>query len=120
MRQTKQLSGLIVSSHKFPQLNATVGARSGLFVFGLLGRAKARNSSGCNASSDRFRSVSNEIENPKFSHEERAYWLSKFGVELRKENGEFYTPNSLMQIACGLQRHFRENGYADLNIFTDA
>jgi hypothetical protein len=25
-----------------------------------------------------------------------------------------------MQIACGLQRHFRENGYADLNIFTDA
>jgi hypothetical protein len=41
-------------------------------------------------------------------------------VELRKENGEFYTPNSLMQIACGLQRHFRKNGYADLNIFTDA
>jgi hypothetical protein len=41
-------------------------------------------------------------------------------VELRNENGEFYTPNNLMQIACGLQRHLRENGYADLNLSTDA
>ena len=82
--------------------------------------ATARNSSIYYDTNDRFKSVCNEFESPNFSHEERAYWLSKCVLEISKENGEFYTPNSLMQTVCGMQRHLRENGgYSDLNIFSD-
>ena len=38
-------------------------------------------------------------------------------LEVRKENGNLYPPNSLYSLCCGLQRTIRVNGQ---NIFTDA
>ena len=54
--------------------------------------------------------------------EELCYWLSKFIVEVRqkKNPGMPYPPNTLYQLACGIQRHLRENGKPAINIFEDA
>ena len=50
-----------------------------------------------------------------------AFWLPKFVVEVRKENGEFYPPNSLYALCCALQRDIRtKNGRSHVNFFTDA
>ena len=46
------------------------------------------------------------------------YWLGKFVVEIRKKKpcGEPYPPNTPCPLCCGVQRYFRENGRADLNL----
>ena len=46
------------------------------------------------------------------------YWLSKFVLETRKENGEHYPPNMLYSICCGLLRYVRDMK-PDLNFFKD-
>ena len=45
-------------------------------------------------------------------------WLCKFALEARKENGEYYPPNTLYIICCGLLRYVREIKPA-LNFFKD-
>ena len=45
------------------------------------------------------------------------FWLPKFVVEVRKANGEYYCPDSLYNICCALQRSFKSNERADVNIF---
>ncbi len=49
-----------------------------------------------------------------------AFWLPKFVVEARKENGECYPPNSLYAMCCGLMRDLRLKCSPDINIFTDS
>ena len=48
-------------------------------------------------------------------------WFSKFIVEVRqkKNPGMSYPPNTLYQLAWGLQRHLRENEKPAINIFED-
>ena len=46
------------------------------------------------------------------------YWLCKFVLETRKANGEFYPPNTLYSLCCGLLRYIRERK-PELNIFKD-
>ena len=36
------------------------------------------------------------------------YWLSKFVLEARTKNGDYYPPNTLYSICCGLLRYVRE------------
>ena len=38
-------------------------------------------------------------------------------LETRKSNGEHYSPDSLHQICCGLQRAIRAAGNTDINFF---
>lgn len=38
------------------------------------------------------------------------YWLQQFVVEVRKGNGEHYSPDSLHQICCSLQKALRAAG----------
>ena len=45
------------------------------------------------------------------------YWLQRFVVEARKSNGEHYSPDSLHQICCGLQRALRAAGNTGINFF---
>ena len=45
------------------------------------------------------------------------YWLLHFILEVRRKNGEPYTPHSLYQLICGLQRVIRETN-PDWNLFT--
>ena len=52
--------------------------------------------------------------------EEIRFWLPRFVVEVRKENGQHYPPNSLYGLCCGLQRELRLKDRADINVFTDA
>jgi hypothetical protein len=47
-----------------------------------------------------------------------AFWLPKFVMEARKENGEYYPPNSLYSLCCGLQRHIC-NQESTINLFTN-
>ena len=42
------------------------------------------------------------------SDESIAYWLQRFVLEARKANGEHYSPDSLYQLCCGLQRALRD------------
>ena len=44
------------------------------------------------------------------------YWLSKFVLEVRKENGEPYPPDTLYVICAGLLRYIRERR-PEINIF---
>ena len=53
------------------------------------------------------------------SVESLSFWLSKFVIEVRKENGEEYPPDSIYSICCGLQRHLRTNGREEVNAFGD-
>jgi len=46
------------------------------------------------------------------------YWLQRFVLEARKSNGEHYSPDSLHQLCCGLQRAIRAAGNTDIN-FSD-
>ena len=43
------------------------------------------------------------LENPVV--EDLNYWLSRFVAEVRNQEGKSYTPRSIHQILCGLQRH---------------
>ena len=44
------------------------------------------------------------------------YWLSKFIMEIRRQDGTDYPPNSLTNIISGIQRQLRENG-RNVNFF---
>lgn len=44
----------------------------------------------------------------------------RFVLEVRKKNKDLYPPNTLYQLICGLQRHLRENGHADIKIFKNS
>ena len=44
------------------------------------------------------------------------HWLSFFCKEVRKVNGDPYTPRTIMQILSGLHRHMREKRHDALNI----
>ena len=52
------------------------------------------------------------------NNSELNYWLAKFVVEVRKKKpcGEAYPPNTLYQLCCDIQRHFRENGRSETNL----
>ena len=45
------------------------------------------------------------------------YWLQRFVLEARKSNGEHYSPDSLHQLCCGLQRAIRAAGNTNINFF---
>ena len=45
-----------------------------------------------------------------------SFWLQRFVLEVRKSNGDVYSPDSLYQLCCGIQRALREAGH-DVNIF---
>ena len=49
--------------------------------------------------------------------DDMVYWLPKFVVELHKEDGTMYPPNSIYSIICGLQRCLK---CSDINIFSDS
>ncbi len=49
--------------------------------------------------------------------QEMDFWLSKFILEVRKANGDEYTPNSLYSICCGMMRYIREVK-PEVNFFT--
>ncbi len=49
-----------------------------------------------------------------------AFWLPRFVVEMRKENGDEYLPNSIYGVCSGLQRHLRVIERGDVNIFDHA
>ena len=68
---------------------------------------------------ERYRVVNSDMLRQE--EEELCYWLSKFIVEVRqkKNPGMPYPPNTLYQLACGIQRHLRENGKPVINIFED-
>ena len=34
-----------------------------------------------------------------------SFWLQRFVLEVRKSNGDAYSPDSLYQLCCGIQRH---------------
>ena len=58
------------------------------------------------------------LNGPKqLSVDEMDFWLSKFVLEVRKANGDAYPLNSLYQLVCGLQRHLRNHGRADVKLF---
>ncbi len=45
------------------------------------------------------------------------YWLQRFALEVRKVSGEHYSPDSLHQICCGMQRALRAAGRVGVNFF---
>ena len=45
--------------------------------------------------------------------------LCKFIVEVNRQDGAPYPPNSLYQIVVGLQRHLKENGRPEQGILDD-
>ncbi|MBN3305878.1 ZMYM4 protein, partial [Amia calva] len=52
------------------------------------------------------------------SSAELSYGLCRFIRELRRPNGEHYTPDSIFYLCLGIQQHLFENGRIE-NIFTD-
>ena len=54
------------------------------------------------------------------SVEELAFWLSRFVLEIRREDGKCYPPNSLYQLCCGLLRHLNGCGRPEVNMFQQA
>ena len=59
-----------------------------------------------------------EIE--KLSAQLINFWLCRFVLEIRRRDGERYPPASLCQLCCGLLRHLRAAGRAEVNIFEQA
>ena len=59
-----------------------------------------------------------EIE--KLSAQLINFWLCRFVLEIRRRDGERYPPASLYQLCCGLLRHLRAAGRAEVNIFEQA
>ena len=45
------------------------------------------------------------------------YWMSKFILEIRRNDGNEYPPNTLYCISCALMRHVR-NYCPEVNFFT--
>lgn len=54
---------------------------------------------------DKFNKIISRIE--AMDVDSLNYWISKFIVEVRKESGEEYPPNSLLALVMGLQGHLR-------------
>ena len=61
---------------------------------------------------------SSDIE--QLSDEEIDFWLCRFVLEICRKDGNNYPPNSLYQICCGLLRHLRTSGHAEVNLFEQA
>ena len=59
-------------------------------------------------------------DNFVMSRESLSFWLPKFVMEVRKETGDDYPPNSEYNICCGLERNLRLNDREDVNIFVDS
>ena len=47
-----------------------------------------------------------------------SYWLSRFVLEVRRQNGEHHPPQTLYSMCCGLLRYVREVK-PEINIFKD-
>ena len=47
------------------------------------------------------------------------YWLSRFVLEVKRQDGTDYPPNPLYQICCGLMRNMKFHDRADINFFSD-
>ena len=78
--------------------------------------ASARGASGSSSISD---SSSNRAEVTtdllEMSVEDFAYWLGKFVLEVRKQDGSEYPPKTLYGLVCCFKRHFEENNVFDVN-----
>ena len=48
------------------------------------------------------------------------FWLCRFVLEIRRHDNERYPPASLYQLCCGILRHLRAAGRAEVNIFEQA
>ena len=48
------------------------------------------------------------------------YWLTHFILEVRKQNGLEYPPNTLHHLVCGIMRFLRQNGRPEVDFFKDA
>ena len=48
---------------------------------------------------------------------ELSYWLQKYVLGTRKQNGERYPPKTIYLLLCGLNRHMKEKKPDSLNIF---
>ena len=55
-----------------------------------------------------------EMETQEMSH-----WMTRFALEIRKQDGNEYQPNTLHHIICGLMRYVRANSIADIDFFKD-
>ena len=44
-----------------------------------------------------------------------SYWLRKFILEVRKQDGLEYPPKSIYALVCCFKRHFEQNGIHDIN-----
>ena len=44
-----------------------------------------------------------------------AYWMGKFVLELRKQNGSEYPPKTLYALICCFKRFYEQNGVHDVN-----
>lgn len=51
--------------------------------------------------------------------EEMNYWLQRFIVEARRQDGKDYPPKSLYLISCGLLRFLRDKGVYDKNFLDE-
>ena len=49
----------------------------------------------------------------------KAYWMSRFVLEIRKKDGTEYPPNTLHHICCGILRHLRESRRVEIDFFED-
>ena len=47
------------------------------------------------------------------------YWMTRFILEVRKQNGDEYPPNTLHHLVCGIMRFLRQNGKPQLDFFKD-
>ena len=45
--------------------------------------------------------------------------LTSFVLEVRKKNGEEYSPDTLHHLCCGIMRFLRSNGWPSIDLFTD-
>ena len=45
------------------------------------------------------------------------YWLTHFILEVRKQNGSEYPPNTLHHLICGIMRFLRQNGRPEIDFF---
>ena len=48
------------------------------------------------------------------------HWLTYFILEVRKQNGSEYPPNTLHHLICGIMRYLRQNGRPEVDFFKDA
>ncbi len=47
------------------------------------------------------------------------HWLTYFILEVRKQNGSEYPPNTLHHLICGIMRYVRQNGRPEVDFFKD-